>query len=979
MTARTSIAAMSVVLALWVHAQPNFMRTLQLPYPVAIQGSAVTPDGGLILCGSAIVGLETKGLLVRVDATGNVLWSKIYSGLGIEEVGSFFTPYDFIRYHDVTNGPDSSLLVVGYAGTTTGFLNPGRLIAAFDAAGDTLFAKGGEVIHFSSYSVILPFSTGTYLTGGTYGTLNTSVAFMTSFDLGTQLFPAGLDHTTGYYASLSDAVAGLEGGAIGSGVSNLTTPSAFLFKTDADLVELWNSRFSVPGWIGFGPAKVAEAQDSAIYLATSCGGGCSGSEPFILVRYAPDGTQVWSRSIALPTNVQVADVMMRGNGRVLVAGSAFQTSVTDSAYAWLMQFRADGGLDWAQRYGALDDTVAVSAMEMAADGSGYYLIGTSGVGGALVLKVDTMGALASCTFPALAPSVTPATLTPMAGVNNSPGGGGASSRFSPTPGVLYGLDQFTCAGSASPFSATGTVFGDIDQDGFLGPDESGWPWALVSASPNGWLFGNSSGDYLLAPDQPGTYTLATSAPAPWWALSSDSAAYHPTFTATDTLFEDLDFGYTAVIDTTILLGSFTSSPVRCTGQILQYINLLNQGSTTPQGVVALELDSLLLFIASVPAPDSIVDHTYYWHFDSLGFYQQWSAQLTLNAPGFAAIGDSLHDNLLVYADDGFGNLTLVGSDPWLGIVTCAYDPNDKLVSPAGTGPNNVTPADTEWLTYTVRFQNTGTDTAFVVVIEDQLSQHLQWSTLQFLGASHALTGLSIGALGKATFRFDNIQLPDSNVNETGSHGFVKFRIRMVQGLQHLTVIENNAGIFFDLNPPVITNTTLNTLVDCATATWTVNVFDQGTNDLYAYTFFMDAMAYTYQWYLNDTLIPGATEALYIALENGAYSAALTDTYGCTRVSAEVDVIVTGISEEQGTRMSVHPNPFTDRALIRCNELIDTGTRVDLVDVHGRVVRSTQGNGTHQLFIERGDLPGGIYVVRLWREDGAHSAVRILVQ
>ncbi|MEO8591678.1 MAG: T9SS type A sorting domain-containing protein, partial [Flavobacteriales bacterium] len=453
----------------------------------------------------------------------------------------------------------------------------------------------------------------------------------------------------------------------------------------------------------------------------------------------------------------------------------------------------------------------------------------------------------------------------------------------------------------------------------------------------------------------------------------------PTFTATDTLFEDLDFGYTAAFDTTVLVGSFTSSPVRCAAQIVQFINILNLGSTMPQGVVALEIDPVLSFSTSLPMPDSIVGQTCFWHFDSLGYHQQWTVQLFFGTPGFQAVGDTVHNTLLTYADDGFGSLTLVSSDPWQAVVTCAYDPNDKLVSPAGTGPGNATPGDTEWLTYTVRFQNTGSDTAFVVVIEDQLSQYLQWSTLQFLGASHELTGLSMGPLGKASFRFENIQLPDSSVNEPGSHGFVKYRIKMQQGLPHLTRIENNAGIFFDLNPPVITNTALNTLVDCATATWTVSVFDGGSNDLYAYTFFMDTTTYTYQWYVNGTPIPGATDAFYLALENGGYSAVLTDAYGCNRVSDEVNVIVTGIAGEQGTRMSVQPNPFTDRTLIRCSELLDPGTRVDLVDVHGRVVRTLQGNGTHQLLIERGDLPAGIYVVRLWRGDGAHSAVRILVQ
>ncbi|MFN7690359.1 MAG: T9SS type A sorting domain-containing protein, partial [Bacteroidota bacterium] len=55
--------------------------------------------------------------------------------------------------------------------------------------------------------------------------------------------------------------------------------------------------------------------------------------------------------------------------------------------------------------------------------------------------------------------------------------------------------------------------------------------------------------------------------------------------------------------------------------------------------------------------------------------------------------------------------------------------------------------------------------------------------------------------------FNNIQLPDSNVNEPASNGFVKFKIQQSANNPLGTVIENKAGIYFDFNEPVITNTT----------------------------------------------------------------------------------------------------------------------------------------------------------------------------
>jgi len=49
-------------------------------------------------------------------------------------------------------------------------------------------------------------------------------------------------------------------------------------------------------------------------------------------------------------------------------------------------------------------------------------------------------------------------------------------------------------------------------------------------------------------------------------------------------------------------------------------------------------------------------------------------------------------------------------------------------------------------------------------------------------------------------------LPDSNVNEPASNGFFKFKIQQQSDLPIGTIINNRAGIYFDFNAPVITNT-----------------------------------------------------------------------------------------------------------------------------------------------------------------------------
>jgi hypothetical protein len=134
-------------------------------------------------------------------------------------------------------------------------------------------------------------------------------------------------------------------------------------------------------------------------------------------------------------------------------------------------------------------------------------------------------------------------------------------------------------------------------------------------------------------------------------------------------------------------------------------------------------------------------------------------------------------------------------------ITGSYDPNDKLVTPEILAPNY---AEGTELIYTVRFQNTGNDTAFNVVVLDTILEHLDPLTLRVIGKSHKLEWY-LNENRQVTFNFNNINLPDSNVNEAASHGFVTFAIQPLPNLASGTIFDNRAAIYFDFNTPIITN------------------------------------------------------------------------------------------------------------------------------------------------------------------------------
>ncbi|MBK9336143.1 MAG: T9SS type A sorting domain-containing protein [Lewinellaceae bacterium] len=143
--------------------------------------------------------------------------------------------------------------------------------------------------------------------------------------------------------------------------------------------------------------------------------------------------------------------------------------------------------------------------------------------------------------------------------------------------------------------------------------------------------------------------------------------------------------------------------------------------------------------------------------------------------------------------------------------TSSFDPNDKQAYPLGYGNEHFIKRNTD-IEYMIRFQNTGTDTAFTVVLLDTLSTFLNAASVRPGAASHTYD-FDLLENNVLRFRFDNILLPDSNVNEAASHGFVKFRIQQQPDNPIGTVIQNSAAIYFDFNAPVITNTTRHTIGD----------------------------------------------------------------------------------------------------------------------------------------------------------------------
>ena len=241
------------------------------------------------------------------------------------------------------------------------------------------------------------------------------------------------------------------------------------------------------------------------------------------------------------------------------------------------------------------------------------------------------------------------------------------------------------------------------------------------------------------------------------------------------------------------------------------MQLQNTGNYEESGEVVIKLDPLLEYIESNPEATSYdeITNTLVWEYDELHPYEKMQVEIDVNMPDENSTGAILSNIVEHYALVS-GELELITTITDEVLVRCSYDPNDKQVSPVGLGDQRYVLKD-EPLTYTIRFQNTGNDYAKNVRLVDTIAPQFDIRSLEVLNSSHEVYTLVEGRT--VSFIFDNIYLVDSLTNEPASHGFVSFKMNLLEDIPDFSIIENFADIFFDFNPPIRTNTVENIAVE----------------------------------------------------------------------------------------------------------------------------------------------------------------------
>lgn len=347
--------------------------------------------------------------------------------------------------------------------------------------------------------------------------------------------------------------------------------------------------------------------------------------------------------------------------------------------------------------------------------------------------------------------------------------------------------------SHDKYFINGQVYYDADNDGYKDNNEFTYSDLKLLVSPSGLqVIPDKFGKYAFAGDEGISYTVKVLDSTRFSSIKINKATY--------------EIGVKLKEEKPEIQASFIISASRCNTIRPSLISLTNKGVIPVQKtVIKLASNDKMELLQS----DVIVDTAVFTYNDIIPqksineiFDIKWGAAEQVGQTATLKIVTELYNNDVLIATK---------LDSIETIIRCSYDPNDKSVTPAGMGDEHFTLPNSS-LQYLIRFENTGNDTAYNVVIYDTLNTALDYNTLKVIGYSHAVN-TEITKNGIIAFHFNNIMLPDKATGGDKASGFVRFSIDQKAGIEDYTNICNKAAIVFDENKPIITNEVCNLIVE----------------------------------------------------------------------------------------------------------------------------------------------------------------------
>ncbi len=326
----------------------------------------------------------------------------------------------------------------------------------------------------------------------------------------------------------------------------------------------------------------------------------------------------------------------------------------------------------------------------------------------------------------------------------------------------------------------------------------------------------------------------------------------------------------------------------------------------------------------------------------------------------------------------------------------AFDPNIKEAQPEGITNAHFIENTTD-LTYQITFQNLGTAAAENVVILDSLSQFLDSARLELGASSHPYT-FEMLPQNVLKFTFPSIQLPSASQDYERSIGFVKFRVKQRPANLPGTEIHNKAGIYFDFNAPVITNTVthripqpqyveIDTVGLCGGEEWNDQPFYADTIliDTVHFAFFDSIVQTTIEVYPDLLLHADTTVAVGTVVYDVTVTSDTIFSYwlgACTFVLVNAHILTDlKPGKENLQYFGIAPNPASGQLTLSGQLSTGAFCEAKLMDAYGRTIVQLFENewlaGSFSRRVDLGDVPAGLYFIS-FAMDGERRVLKLVV-
>lgn len=144
-----------------------------------------------------------------------------------------------------------------------------------------------------------------------------------------------------------------------------------------------------------------------------------------------------------------------------------------------------------------------------------------------------------------------------------------------------------------------------------------------------------------------------------------------------------------------------------------------------------------------------------------------------------------------------------------------------------------------------------------------------------------------------------------------------------------------------------------------------------------------SIAFSYQWYRNDTLIGGAINESHIALSNGTYTVETTDTNGCRSISSDYMMTTVGLQNIVLKSMNANftPNPISTEGRLLIQGIHSEKLEVSLLNQVGQKIETIfdgiiSANDAN-ILVDFSNNNSGVYVIRIVSGDFSKN-LRVLV-